>query len=282
MQADRGAEDGYPVLSEYFDTVERSSYWQKQFGVPNRRRVRSRVYGRRDGAIPASAFIEVKHKLDGVTVKRRIPVGLDELEPLSRGNIPIRETHASPADERILAEITDLVLQGGIRPVVQIRYHRFAYDSGPEGTIRITFDQNPACRFRLVPLTPDDPDFELPLLEPGSAIMEVKTIGPVPFWFRNLIGEFKLVPRGFSKYTAALELYEFKSRAPVVPPNDLPPPPTRKPPRNTEFLDEKGRRRPAATSTLGRRTLPSPGRTEGFLKALVMKCLSCFHLVKAR
>ena len=56
MEADRGAEDDYPVLSEYYDTSERTSYWQKQFGVPNRRRVRSRVYGRRDGAIPASAL----------------------------------------------------------------------------------------------------------------------------------------------------------------------------------------------------------------------------------
>ena len=41
LVADRGAENGYPVLSEYFDTRERASYWQKQFGVPNRRRVPS-------------------------------------------------------------------------------------------------------------------------------------------------------------------------------------------------------------------------------------------------
>ena len=60
MEADRGAEDGYPVLSEYFDTEERSSYWQKQMGVQNRRRIRSRVYGRRDGAIPASGHDDLR------------------------------------------------------------------------------------------------------------------------------------------------------------------------------------------------------------------------------
>src|SRR5947207_2252 len=49
LEADRGAEDGYPILSEYYDTSERTSYWQKQFGFANRRRVRTRVYGRRDG-----------------------------------------------------------------------------------------------------------------------------------------------------------------------------------------------------------------------------------------
>jgi hypothetical protein len=42
--------------------------------------------------------------------------------------------------------------------------------------------------------------------------MEVKTIGPVPYWFRKVIGEFNLVPRGFSKYAAALEKYEFTQK----------------------------------------------------------------------
>lgn len=218
MVADRGAEGGYPVLSEYYDTRERTSYWQKQFGVPNRRRVRSRVYGHLAGAIPASAFIEVKHKLDGVTVKRRVPAGLDDLARLSQGIVPDRRESASAADDRILDEISDLVTRHGSRPVVQIRYHRFAYDSGPEGTIRITFDTDPRCRFRRVPLSPGDTDFELPLLEPGSSIMEVKTIGPVPYWFRDLIGEFHLVPRGFSKYATALERYEFENHRAAPPP----------------------------------------------------------------
>jgi hypothetical protein len=281
MEADRGAEDGYPILSEYYDTSERTSYWQKQFGVANRRRVRSRVYGRRDGGIPASAFIEVKHKLDGVTVKRRVPVNLDELEQLTEGIIPVRDESISPTDERVLAEIASLLHDLGSRPVVQIRYHRFAYDSGPEGTIRITFDNEPRCRFRRVPLTPDDPDFELPLLAPGESIMEVKTIGPVPYWFRNLIGEFNLVPRGFSKYTAALELYEFKSRPPIVAARPEPPSTRRIPPRKTEALDEKGRRRPAATTTL-RRATPSPDRTTGLFRVWFNRLLSCLHLQKAR
>ena len=217
MQADRGAEDGYPVLSEYFDTSERTSYWQKQLGVPNRRRVRTRVYGRSDGSIPPSAFIEVKHKLDGLTVKRRVSVELEELELLSKGKLPALETSTCPNELRILTEINDLVNTRESRPVVQIRYHRFAFDSGPEGNIRITFDMEPRCRFRLLPLLPDDPDFEHPLLGPKESLMEVKTIGPVPYWFRNLIGEFNLTPRGFSKYATALELYEFTKKAVAAP-----------------------------------------------------------------
>jgi hypothetical protein len=212
LPADVHSNDGYPVLSEYFDSMERDSYWQKQFGVPNRRRVRGRVYGRCDGSIPASAFIEVKHKLDGSTVKRRISCNVEDLPIFSRGGIPKHIEPSGRTDERVISELEDLVVNQGNRPVVQIRYHRHAYDSGPDGTIRITFDLDPRCRFLLKPLEPDCPDFELPLLDPGMAVMEVKTIGPVPYWFRTLVGRHNLVPRSFSKYAAALEKYEFTHR----------------------------------------------------------------------
>lgn len=281
MVPDRGAEDGYPILSEYFDTEERSSYWQKAMGVENRRRVRSRLYGRRDGAIPPSAFIEVKHKLDGETVKRRVLVELDELPMLSRGELPSHKGTPTATDERVMAEIRDLVQVGGSKPVVQIRYHRYAFDSGPDGTIRITFDMEPRCRFRLIPLTPDDPDFELPLLDAGSALMEVKTIGPVPYWFRSLIGEYNLVPRSFSKYTAALEMYEFKglaNRAPVRPA----PAPTARLQRNSKPTDDKGRLIPPSTSALPRRRIPEPAKTGGIFRLIAHKLWSLMVPAKVR
>ncbi|MGJ8642227.1 MAG: VTC domain-containing protein [Luteolibacter sp.] len=206
LEADRGATDGYPVISEYFDTVDRNSYWQKIFGVPNRRRVRGRVYGRADGSIPPSSFIEVKHKLDGSTVKRRVTLDGKQLQEFSSGTLP--ETTEIPGEDRVLREIHELVHGGDTSPAVQIRYLRYAYDSGPEGMIRITFDTELSCRFRLIPLEAGDTDFELPLLEPGASIMEVKTIGNVPTWFRKIIGKYGLVPRGFSKYSTAIELYE--------------------------------------------------------------------------
>ena len=278
MAPDRGAADGYPVLSEYFDTAERTSYWHKQFGIPNRRRVRSRVYGRRDGAIPASAFIEVKHKLDGVTVKRRVPVELAELVELANGILPARRDNSTPAEDRILGEIAELVTQGGSRPVVQIRYHRFAYDSGPEGNIRITFDQDPRCRFRRIPMTPDDPDFELPLLEPGSSIMEVKTVGPVPFWFRKLVGEFRLHPSSFSKYMTALDLYEFKSRSAAAAPKDSNTPDSarrKETPRARK--EEEKPQLPVAAKTLRRPPSPSARDRGGFVHSLLQVLYSLFH-----
>lgn len=209
LVADRGFTEGYPVLSEYFDSDERLNYWQKKLGVKNRRKIRTRVYGDRAGTIPPSAFIEVKHKYAGTTVKRRVNVNIEQMEDFcTHRNLQIDDLEQ--ADELVRKEIESLLTEQDCEPVVQIRYHRFAFDSGPEGRIRITFDEEPCCRFQRKPLKPGDPNFELPLLEPESSLMEVKTIGAVPYWFRELVGRYRLVPRGFSKYATSLELYELQ------------------------------------------------------------------------
>jgi len=210
IPVDRGAENGYPVISEYYDTSDRHSYWQKMWGSCNRRRVRARVYGRADALVPPAAFIEIKHKQDSDGVKRRAALPLDSLRELAGGTIPasLLEANRSRADRHVVAELQDLVVREGARPVVQVRYDRMAYDSGPAGTIRVTFDTGLCCRFDLKPLVPDDRDFPLPVMDSESSIIEVKTIGPVPIWLRDATARFRLQVRGMSKYCLALERYD--------------------------------------------------------------------------
>ena len=205
LEEDQHAVGGYPIMSEYYDSGDLHNYWQKKLGVPNRRKLRSRLYGREDASIPPTAFMEVKHKLNGVTVKRRMPCDVEELAQVHRNGLSCEDESEF---EQIVDEVNELVESHG-KPMVQIRYDRFAYDSGPEGTIRITFDDNVCCRFNGKALTPGDQDFPVNLLEPGESIMEVKTIGPVPYWFRLLVGELRLSPRSFSKYAAAIEQSQF-------------------------------------------------------------------------
>ncbi|MES2658883.1 MAG: polyphosphate polymerase domain-containing protein [Verrucomicrobiota bacterium] len=210
IPVDRGAEDGYPVISEYYDTSDRHSYWQKIWGAGNRRRVRARVYGRPDGPIPPAAFIEIKHKMDDDGVKRRAALPIQSLYELSAGKIPqaLLDSHRSKADRHVVEELRDLVVDGGARPVVQVRYDRMAYDSGPEGTIRVTFDTGLRCRFDLKPLVPDDKDFPLPVVEQDIAVVEVKVIGAVPTWLREATGKFQLQVQSMSKYCLSLERYD--------------------------------------------------------------------------
>ena len=210
IPVDRGAEGGYPVVSEYFDTPDRHSYWQKIWGSKNRRRVRARVYGRPDGLIPPAAFIEIKHKSDDVGVKRRAGLPIESLAELSRGQIPadLLKPERSRADRHVVAELRDLVVLGGARPVVQVRYDRMAYDSGKDGTIRVTFDTALRCRFDLKPLQPDDKDFPLHVVDRDVAVVEVKTIGSVPLWLREVTGKFRLNAMSMSKYCLSLERYD--------------------------------------------------------------------------
>lgn len=220
IPTDRGADSGYPVISEYFDTPDRHSYWQKIWGSKNRRRVRTRVYGHKNGLIPPAAFIEIKHKSDAVGVKRRAILPIPSLPELSAGRIPedLLRADRSRADRHLVSELQDLVVRDGARPVVQVRYDRMAYDSGPEGTIRVTFDTGLCCRFDLKPLEPDDPDFPLPVLEEETAVVEIKTIGPVPIWLRKATGQFQLQVRSMSKYCRALERFDpAVARHPVNP-----------------------------------------------------------------
>jgi len=218
IPVDRGAEGGYPVISEYFDSADRHSYWQKIWGVRNRRRVRARVYGRLDGRIPPAAFIEIKHKSDDIGVKRRAALPIGSLVELSEGRIPaeLLKPERSRADRHVVEELRDLVVRDGARPVVQVRYDRMAYDSGRDGTIRVTFDTRLCCRFDLKPLLPDDKDFPLPVMDREIAVVEVKTVGPVPIWLRGAAAKFQLNVMSMSKYCMSLERYD-----PAVAPRHL-------------------------------------------------------------
>ena len=215
MPVDRGAEGGYPVISEYYDTADRHSYWQKIFGAGNRRRVRARVYGRPDGEIPAAAFIEIKHKSDEVGVKRRAAVALPSLSELAAGKVPseLLDKQRSLSDRHVAHELEDLVVLEG----AQVRYDRMAYDAGRDGTIRVTFDTGLRCRFDLRPLVAGDEDFPLSVVGDEVAVVEIKTIGAVPVWLREATGRFCLKVRSMSKYCCALERFDPKvARVPLT------------------------------------------------------------------
>ena len=127
LQEDEHAVGGYPILSEYFDSEDLHNYWQKKLGVPNRRKLRTRLYGREDATIPPTAFIEVKHKLNGVTVKRRMMCDLKQLSSVHQNGLTSENENE---DEHIVREVNELVESHG-KPMVQIRYDRCLLYTSP-------------------------------------------------------------------------------------------------------------------------------------------------------
>jgi hypothetical protein len=205
-----GAAGAYPIVSEYYDTDERDAYWERDRKVANRRKLRVRIYGTLTGTIPPSAFLEVKHKCDGVGVKRRLslPVEVVTAPEFDVGEWIREEMPRMPGRiERTLArEILLLLENRGVKPAIQMRYDRLAFE-GPDD-VRITFDSGIKARTERRPLKPDDREIDLLVLPEGECIMEVKLFGAAPYWIRDIAARHRLVKTPFSKYCTALEKYD--------------------------------------------------------------------------
>ena len=202
-----GSADGrYPVVSLYCDTPDRRCHWEAWRGVPSRRKLRVRIYGTRDGAIPSATFVEVKHRDGKAGAKRRVRLPLAEACALVGG---ADVTSPDLDDERILAEIRRLVSEDGYAPACVIRYDRCAYrfcDGHGVEQLRVTFDQSIRARFdRLTPVV-DDEGCDLAVLPRDQAVMEVKGSTSVPYELAAYLGSAGLHPRPFSKYSASIGL----------------------------------------------------------------------------
>ena len=81
-----------------------------------------------------------------------------------------------------------------------ILYDRTAYYE-PDGDLRLTIDRNP--RYRLDALSFDHAPIGIPLLAPGSTILEIKVQDTIPLWLVRILSEGKIRCGSLSKYGEA-------------------------------------------------------------------------------
>ncbi|MEO6741658.1 MAG: polyphosphate polymerase domain-containing protein [Chthoniobacteraceae bacterium] len=202
-----GAGARYPVVSLYYDNADRDCYWEKARSLPSRRKLRVRVYGSRDGAVPSVSFVEIKHKCDGRGVKRRVMLPLAQALRVCDGAEPVGVT-LSESDCRIVAEVHDLVKRRAFRPVMVMRYDRTAFAGAEPGSdLRVTFDEGIHARLdHLVP-DPDDRRFDMSreMHGAGAAVMEVKVTDCIPYWLSRVISATGCQMQSHSKYCSKLE-----------------------------------------------------------------------------
>jgi SPX domain protein involved in polyphosphate accumulation len=197
----------YPIVSLYYDSPDRRCYWEAWRGLPSRRKLRVRVYGTNAGDIPPTSFVEVKHKLDGLGVKRRVQTSLAHALEIGSGRG--EAGHFAPAEASVVREVHRLVHDDGFRPVCAMRYRRHAFFlalSGSDEPVRITFDDELGARFRDLHPEPDDRRCDISLIPPDLLVMEVKGVGAVPYPVARWLAKSGLSPRSFSKYCAASRL----------------------------------------------------------------------------
>lgn len=213
LDENAGSNSIYPIVSQYYDSDDRECYWEKLEGLKHRRKLRVRVYGSENADIPPTVFIEVKAKSFTRGVKRRLMMPLENAVALAQGDSTRLEQvfggEYTRYERMVVKEIEDLIERRNFVPSVAIRYDRLAFQGGVgREDLRVTFDYNVRCRFRDVALKPDCQDFDHHVLDPELCLMELKTIGPVPIWLRDVLTEFRMRPRGFSKYCTAIENFD--------------------------------------------------------------------------
>ena len=197
----------YPVVSLYCDSADRRCYWDTWRGVPSRRKLRLRLYGTKDGAIPAATFLEIKQRDGGAGAKRRAQL---PLEPAIAWVNGAAAPETSVAEARVLAEARRLIADEGFRPACVIRYDRHAYrlvDEAGHEQLRLTFDQGIRCRFEDLTPQPEDDGCALPVLGEGFCLMEVKGNAAAPFDFASFLSVHGIFPRPFSKYSESVRQY---------------------------------------------------------------------------
>ncbi len=216
----------YPIITQYYDSEYRDCYWEKQRGQKSRRKLRIRVYGSNCGKMPATTFIEVKHKYAGRGVKRRLRLPMEDALDLAEGKVAKMLADGgslSRYERMVVDEILSLVRDKEFKFLCTMRYDRQAYVGGDDAPdLRITFDTGIACRFEELDLQADDQRFEHYLIPDDQCIMEVKTCSVIPTWLRNLIGSKALVRRSYSKFCTALENHDPIVKASIYGPNSVP------------------------------------------------------------
>lgn len=168
---------GYFIRSLYFDDYWNSAYEEKEAGVLLRKKYRIRVYDCSDRIIK----LERKKKFGSWILKEEADLTREELDCILAGDYGFLLASPQNLCREFYYECVSCVL----RPRVIVDYEREPWVMD-EGTVRITFDQNVRAAVGGGDLF--DPDLPtLPVLDPGTLVMEVKFTEFLPQLVRDLL-----------------------------------------------------------------------------------------------
>ena len=200
---DHGLDNGrYALASLYYDSPDLRCYWEKEFGIRFRRKLRLRLYETGETFTEETPiFVEIKQRVDRVTQKRRIVLPYrDALRLCNDRQIP----DYSPEDKPVIEEIFVFLWQYNLRPVTIVRYQRQAYvGSVYDPGLRVTFDT--ALTFQAHPLHLHEIPQGLPILPINKVVLEIKVNERIPSWLTGLIADHNLKLERISKYCRSID-----------------------------------------------------------------------------
>jgi SPX domain protein involved in polyphosphate accumulation len=197
----------YTVNSLYLDTPSYFFLKKRLARAENRFNMRVRCYG--DQAVPC--FGEIKHKRDNIVRKYRVRMDDEQWQRIfETPHDPLREAGGKndPTYATLFHRVSYTYNAG---PVVLTQYRRKAYESVIDDYARVTFDidlnYQPPDGYKIVPYADRAvPHDNSTVFEPGcNVILELKCYSSqVPYWMIDLIRNFSLKRRRFSKYVISI------------------------------------------------------------------------------
>ena len=185
------------VQSLYYDTPDHQLIRDSLERPRYKEKLRLRAYGA--PGTQSMSFVEVKKKYNGVVYKRRAAL------PLQEAVSGLRLASLPEAAGQVGREALWLVKRYGLSPSAVIAYDRYAWFSGREPEIRITFDRNLAFRAHDLDLTSRAENTVF--TRPDQRLMEIKTGGTYPLWLTRLLWETRAERIHYSKYGYAYRHY---------------------------------------------------------------------------
>lgn len=196
LRADSNEEnqDGYSIVSLYFDDLEDTCYYDTADGAQVRNKYRIRIYNHSLETIK----LEVKEKKDNRIHKKSKTISEAQMQRLLGGEC-IEESY-SPEDPATLFNAA--IRMRGLRPKIIVAYERKAFVYEP-GNVRITLDRN--VRGSLDVMHFGNPDLVYEGLREQDSVLEVKYDELIPGFLLQLLELGNLQQSAFSKYQLCRE-----------------------------------------------------------------------------
>lgn len=191
----------YTISSIYMDNDALDCYYETINKAYFRQKVRLRVYGEKTEENDM-AFLEIKGKINGLVVKRRVKMVLREamnfIDDCVKYGFDFDITKYKSTNPQILTELRYVIVSKNLKNKNVVSYDRYAFYSTEDPDLRITFDFNIRTRGEEIDLTKGT--YGTPRIADGIAILEVKTSKEIPYWLVKILAKYGYRNQTFSKY----------------------------------------------------------------------------------
>ncbi len=191
----------YTISSLYMDNPQLQCYYETINGDAIRQKVRLRVYGEKNGP-DAPSFLEIKGKVSGLVVKRRVRMVLSDamafVKDCTAYGYDFDISKYKSTNPQILKELQRVIVSNRLDFVNVVSYERLPFFCVQDPDLRITFDFDIRTRGDELDLTKGTRGNRT--CPEGVSILEVKTSKAIPFWLVKILSTYGYRNQTFSKY----------------------------------------------------------------------------------